>query len=350
MVAVRKYFKKHAKSIAALLAVAVFLIGFLFIQLMFVRNNRVSSDGITEYVQEYLSEYTYLYNGQNVPIFDLNITNLSNFTFFLRYQGIDTTAVISTTHGAALFFNVSEQGASKATVNETSDPIEYSVWPQMLRNMTGLPSVAIEPGDYPLDGVVTVDKALLYVEPGANLRCVLKDRPFNVTSNGAIWILGTYILEHSILLKGSNAKEDWSKTQADIDALSEFLWDCKGTGMNDTSIQNIETKYKPSMLLDRIASRMKSGAYKNNHVLFNSDYEELRRVAAGTMDDMLTKVLNDYYALQQVTPQSLFEQIGNYLLQKADAIVMSVVPTAIITWLAANRRKSKQSQTSRKKA
>jgi hypothetical protein len=243
---------------------------------MLVESERVSSDGIREYVQEYFSEYKYLFDGQNVPFSDLNITDMSNFTFFLGWHGLDTTAVISTTHGASLFFNSSLQGSSIVTVKEISDPIEYYVWPQMQRNRTELPSVAIEPGDYPIDGVLNVDGALLYAEPGANLRCVRKDRPFNVTSNGAVWILGTYILEHSILLKGSNTKEDWSNTQANIDALSEFLWDCQGTKMNATSIQNIETKYKPSMLLERIAFRMKDRTYKNNHVLFNSDYEELR--------------------------------------------------------------------------
>jgi hypothetical protein len=334
-----KYLKKHAKFIAILIAIVVFLVGFLFVQLMFVESERISSDGIREYVQEYFSEYRYLYNGQNVPFIELNITDLGNFTF--GFRNFDTTAVISTTHGASLFFNPSQQGSSRFTVKEISDPIEYYVWPQMLRNISGLPSIAIEPGDYPFDGVITVDAVLLYAEPGANLRCVRKDRPFNVTSNGAVWILGTYILEHSILLKGSNGKEDWSKTQADIDALSEYLWDCKGTGMNATTIQSIETKYEPSMLLDRIASRMKSGIYKNNQALFNSDYEELRRAAAGTMNDMLTKVLNDYYALQQVSPESPFEQVGNYLLQKADAIIVSVVTTAIITWFGVNRRKSR---------
>jgi Fe2+ transport system protein B len=180
------------------------------------------------------------------------------------------------------------------------------------------------------------------------MRCVLKDRPFNVTSNGAIVIFGTYILEHSIFLKGSNGKEDWSKTQADIDALSEYIYDCKSVGMNATAIQSIETKYKPSMLLDRIASRMKSDIYKNNQALFNSDYEELRRAAADTMDDMLTKILNDYYTMQQESPQSLFEQIVNYLLQKADAIIFSVVTTFIITWLGFNRRKPRLPQTKKK--
>jgi len=111
--------------------------------------------------------------------------------------------------------------------------------------------------------------------------------------------------------------------------------------MNETATQNIETKYKPSMLLDRIASRMKSGVYRNNQALFNSDYEELRRVAADTMNDMLTKVLNDYYAMQQGTSPSFLEKAANYLLQKADAIIVAVITTFIITWLGISRRKPK---------
>jgi len=317
---------------------------------MSVKSERISPDEIREYVQEYFSEYKYLHDYEKVPWLDL-VTDLSkvdesNFTF--GWRNFDTTAVISTTHGAALFFSLSEKGYSEITIKEISYPIEYYLWPQMATNIAELPSIVIKPGEYLFDGVITVNDALMYAEPGATVRCVLKDRPFNVTSTGAVIIFGTYILEHSILLKGSNAKEDWSKTQADIDALSEFIWDCKSAGMNDTSIQNIETKYKSSMLLDRIASRMKSGVYKDNQALFNSDYEELRRVAADTMNDMLTKVLNDYYALQQESPPSFFEQITNYLMQKADAMIIGVLIVVIGAWAKA-QIKSKQPQTKKRR-
>jgi hypothetical protein len=313
--------------------------------MLFTQSESISPNELKQYVQEYFSEYKYLYERHDVP-FGPQITDLSNFTF--AWRNFDTAAVISNTHGVALFFSASEKSSSETTIKEISYPIEYYLWPQMATNIDKLPSVAIEPGEYPIDGVITIHDALLYVEPGATMRCVLKDRPFNVTSSGAVMIFGTYILEHSILLKGSNSKEDWSRTQSDLDALSEYIWDCKSAGINTTTIQNIETKYKPSILLDRIASRMKSGIYKSNQALFNSDYEELRRVAADTMNDMLTKVLSDYYAQQQESPQSPFEQMGNYLLQKADAIIVSVATTFIITWLGVNRIKSKHPQTKKK--
>jgi len=335
---IREYLKRHT-FIVTLTLIVFLLVGFLFVRLMFVESGRISPDEIKEYVDEYFSEYRHLYDSNNLPFIDLNIMDISNFTF--GWRNFDTSAVISTAHGTALFFSPSEQGSSKITVKEISDPIEYYLWPQMLRNISGLPVIGIKPGEYLFDGVITVHGALMYAEPGASLRCVLKDRPFNVTSDGAVVIFGTYILEHSIFLKGSNAKEDWSRTQADIDALSEYLYDCKSTGVNDTAIQNIETRYKPSILLDRIASRMKSGIYKSNQALFNSDYEELRRVAADTMNGMLTKVLNDYYAMQQESSPSLFEQMASYLLQKADAIIVTVITTFVLTWLGINRRKPK---------
>lgn len=319
-----KYIKTHAKLFALLVVIVVLFVGFLFVQLILVESERISPDEMREYVQEYFSEYKYLYDDQNIPFI---ITDLNNFTF--GWRNFDTTGVISTTHGTALFFSPSEKGYSEITIKKTSYPIEYYLWPQMATNTDELPSIGIKPGEYPLDGVVTVHHSLMYVEPGATIRCVRKDRPLNVTSTGAVLIFGTYILEHSILLKGSNNKEDWSRTQADIDALSEYIWDCKCTGMNATAIQSIETKYKPSMLLDRIASRMKSSDYKDNQALFNSDYEELRRVAADTMNDMLVEVLNDFYTLQQESAPSLPEQIGSYLLQKADAIGFGVVMTVI---------------------
>ena len=133
-------------------------------------------------------------------------TDVNNFTF--GWRNFDADVVISTTHGAALFFSPSEQGAPRTTVKEISDPIEYYLWPQMLRNVSGLPVIGIKPGEYLFDGVVTVHGVLIYAEPGANMRCVIKDRPLNVTSDGAVVIFGTYILEHSIFLKGSNGRED----------------------------------------------------------------------------------------------------------------------------------------------
>jgi hypothetical protein len=44
-----------------------------------------------------------------------------------------------------------------------------------------------------------------------------------VTGDGTVEIYGTFTVEHSVFLKGSNNMEDWSKIQADIDALNEFM-------------------------------------------------------------------------------------------------------------------------------
>ena len=301
----------------------IVLVSIVISQIFFVEDERVTPEIMKKYVEEYFSYYKYLDDGNNVPIIELGITDLSNFTF--GFRSYDTSVVISTSHGAALFFSLSERDHSEITFKKITNPIEYYLWPQMAKNIDALPSIGIKKGEYNLDSVVTVHDSIMYVEPGATVRCVFKDRPLNITNTGAVLFFGNYILEHSILLKGSNNREDWTNTQADLDALSEYLWDCKSTGMNDTLIQSIENKYKPSILLEKIASRMKQGDYKDNQALFNSDYEELERVSNDSINDMLTKILDDFYALQQESTPGLFEQIVNYLFTKADAIIIGVV-------------------------
>lgn len=316
--------KRHTRLVAIGVGIIVVLVGaLLFVLFNPAGSDIVSQAGIRDYANEYLSEYRYLYDDPSSQWRSLNITNLSDFDFF-AFPNFGITAVISSTHGAVLFFD-SSKSAGETNVKTITDPIEYYLWSQMPRNTSGFPTVLIEPGEYPLDGIVTVDHGLLYISPGANARCIYKDRPFNVTGWGAVQIFGTYIVEHSLFLKGSNGVEDWSKTQANIDALKEFMWDCKSGGMSDTELQTVETRYKPSMLINKIASRMKSGVYRNNAALFSSDYDELGKAANGTMNDTLSKILNDYYASQQETPPTLWEQVGSLIAQKIDALIMGAL-------------------------
>lgn len=333
--------KRHTRLVAIGVGIVVVIIGSLLIVLLNpARNDTVSQTGIRDYAKEYLYEYNYLYSDPSSPWRSLNIAYFGNFTFF-AYPNFGIDAVISTTHGAALFFDSSKSPA-ETDVKVIPDPIEYYLWPQMPRNTSGLGSVAIESGDYTLDGVVTVHHALMYVEPGANIRCVYKDRPLNVTNTGVVEIYGTYIVEHSLVLKGSNRVEDWSNTQAEIDALKEFMWDCKSAGMNDTELQTIETRYEPPMLIARIASRMKSGVYRNNEVLFNSDYEELKKAADGTMNDTLSNILSEYYAEIQQTSPSFWEQVGSYIAQKLDALIMGALVVLIGVFIDNRLKKAKQ--------
>jgi uncharacterized membrane protein (DUF106 family) len=65
------------------------------------------------------------------------------------------------------------------------------------------------------------------------------------------------------------------------------------------------------------------------------------------MNDMLTKVLNDYYALQQESPPSPFDQAVNYLVQNVGVIVSSVITGVLITvigQLVYDRIKSKKTK------
>jgi predicted component of type VI protein secretion system len=117
--------------------------------------------------------------------------------------------------------------------------------------------------------------------------------------------------------------------------------------MNDTELQAVETRYEPSILLDRIASRMKSGLYKNNEALFNSDYEELEKAANGTMNDALSKILSDYYSTQQESTPSLLQQIGSGIASQIGPFLTGVV-VAIIGMYLTRRFQSDNKQDNKK--
>jgi hypothetical protein len=289
----------------------------------FAESNVVSPKELEAYALEYQAQYTRL-SDENVGLTS-HLTDFSNFTFF-EFHDYSITEVISSTHGAALFFDPLNK-PNRIYLEQISEPIEYYFWPEMTTDTKTLPIIRIAEGEYPLDSTISAQYGLLYVDPEATVRFTVKGKTFNFTDNAAITVFGTVIQEHSLLLKGSNNKEDWSIAQAGIDALSEFTWDLRSAGVDDYAIKNLGAKYKIPFLLSKIALRMESGEYRNNPAVFYSDYEDLKSAAAGTMNETLTNVLTDYYLKQQQRQLSFWEKANAFFVQ-------NTLGVAIISFIA----------------
>jgi len=329
--AIIKCFKKHIApfSICAVI-VAILLSVVIFILPFFMRSEVVSREELKDYIKEYSSEYRGLVE-ENMALLDrpfaegTSKSSSSNLTFYWnppdRMEG-----VISRTHGAAVFFNHSDAKSVQIVTKEFPEPIEYYVWPKMVKDTSGLPIVRImkAEGYYHLDSQVSCSYGLLYVDPGANLRYTREGKAFNISGQGAIVIFGSLIHEDRMILKGTNNKEDWSKTQARFDALSEFVWDCRDI-LNTTMIEKIDSEYRLPILLEKMALRMKSGHYRDNPNLFREDFEELEKICSS--NETLSKVLNEYYDVQKTPslPEQLSDLWDTYMVPIVTATIAGII-------------------------
>lgn len=296
--------KKHKYAFLASAIITASILIVLFVPPLFRNDSIVSTDDLLDYIDEYLSQYLKIVN-ENQP-FD-GISN--NLTFFWHTPN-EIEGVASRSHGAVVFFNYSEGNPRSIAVKEFSKPIEYYIYPQMKADISGLPSVRILKGVYTLDSQINVPYGLLYADPEAILRYTGQGHAFNISESGAILIFGSLIEEDRMILKGSNDKEDWSKSQARFDALDEFVWDCQG--LNTIKIESIEKQYKVTFLLERISSRMETGRYRDDPSLFTQDYEELKENDAP--NETLSAILLRYYENQK-TPPSWLESVWSFFIQ-----------------------------------
>jgi len=290
----------------------------------------ISNAGLREYVEIYLAEYRKFVE-ENLGLLDKRFIEGSsqsgshNLTFYWRPPN-QIDGIISRSRGAAIFFNRTERKNAEILVKSVMEPIEYQLWPEMIRDTTGLSIIRILKGTYHLDSQVFNDRALLYVDPGAELRYTGKGRAFNISENGAILILGSLIEEDRMLLKGSNNKEDWSRLQARFDALSEFLWDSRDI-LNETTIKTIEAKYKLTLLLEKIGARIENGRYREDPSLFTLDFEELKEVNAP--DETLSKILNDFVNMQENPPSEWYESAWSFLSDNIGKVIVGLIVTVV---------------------
>jgi hypothetical protein len=326
------YLKKHMRFIGVIAIAFTLVAGLLVILSSFVESDTISPEELRAYALEYQAQYTRL-SDENAGLTS-HLTNLSDFAFF-EFHDYSITGVISSTHGAALFFDPLNE-PNRFYPKQISESIEYYFWPKMTHDTKTLPIVRVAEGEYPLDSTISAQYGLLYIDPGATMRFTVKGKTFNFTDNAAIIVFGTVIQEHSLLLKGSNSKEDWSIAQAGMDALSEFTWDLKTVGVDNSTIKNLEAKYKIPFLLSKIALRMKNSEYRDNPAVFYADYEELKNAAAGTMNDTLTSVLSDYYLKQQQPELSLWERVNAFFVQNTFGVAILSFAVGIASGIVAS--------------
>ena len=173
-------------------------------------------------------------------------------------------------------------------------------------------SILISPGDYNLNGSVNAANGFILIDPGATIRYYGEGNAFNISDKARIAIFGNLIYQYRMILKGTNNKDDWSTLHARQDALSEFIWTCKDNSnpsMNATMIEKIDSKYKLSILKDKIALRMESGLYKDNPSIFTDDFEDLRK-NQGSEED-LNVILTNYYNLQTNEAKTLSKKFSD---------------------------------------
>jgi len=325
---IKKYLKSHIRFLSLCIVILAILLVAIFVPRFLTESEVVSSQEFETYIEEYLSEYTALVN-ENYALLTFPQSYLSNFTFFLHPPN-EIEVIISRTHGAVVFFNTSTRKETKITMKETSEPIEYYVWPQMPKNTSHLPWVLVKAGHYHLDSPVIYDYGLFYLEPGVIMRYTGEGEGLRISGDGAITIFGSVIYEDRMVLKGTNSKEDWSKIQARFDALADFAWDCRGA-LNETKIEEINSRHKFFLLLDKIAFRMESNRYRDDPDLFRVDYEELEKVCPSNAT--LSEVLNDYFEMQKTPQPTQLERFWNtYMIPIITTIIGGLIVGVITAY------------------
>jgi len=345
---------RHLRLSFTIIMVFIILLTSLTLMPLFSNTSIVSEDDLRNYIEVYVSEYRRLVE-ENIALLNegsvggYSHSGSQNFTFYWSNPN-QIKGVVSQSHGVAIFFNHTE-GTSKITVESITDPIEYFLWPQMIKwgETEELPSVRILKGVYHLDSQITINYGLLYADPGAILRYTGEGRAFNVSGSGCVIIFGCLIEKNKMILKGSNNKKDWSSLQARFDALSIFLWDCIGI-LNETQIKTIEVEYKFVLLLERVGSRISSREYVETPALFNQDYSDL--VEIGASNETLNRILNDYLNMQESQPMGWLESIWAFIMNNIILIIVGViigVGSNIATELIKKKYIQKKSKNRKKK-
>jgi hypothetical protein len=212
----------------------------------------------------------------------------------------------------------------------------------MNRNYRKLRRVELAHGDYELDTKLNISSYFcLYVNYRATVISELNyGEAFNVSNDSAIRVNGTLILSDSLIIKGSNNRNYWSRPQADIDALNQFLHDSKES-VNETSINEIRNKYICPLLLDRLQYGIKTKYYSNHPHDFYYDYNELVNMNFDN-EIILANLWDEYKQIQLYEEPTGCENIINSWWYKALVNnITNILLGILITLLYGERRNSK---------
>jgi len=251
---------------------------------------------------------------------------------FFKYNNYPKAiyGVISKNHGAAIVLKYDTAEKIFWNITLIDKPIEYYFWPNMSSDLSSLKIIKIASSDSPyvLDSQISIKNfALILVSEGASVYYMGEEEtPFRIEGPGAVTILGEVSSKSGLIIKGSNSKQMWSTSQAGLDALKHFFWDC-GDRLNETVKRQIEIKHKVPLLLEKINENLKSKYYKDHPEDFYNDLQELERL--GLSEEMKTLLWNKYSELTR--EPTLWEKILDFFLNK---FVLGVLTGVCVTVIA----------------
>lgn len=227
--------------------------------------NKASEQLIEDYAKKYLEEYKTL-----VEFYGGGLGNLSQFKFSEYYN---VMVVVSSVHGAAVFFEPS----SKVNIETVTVPerIEFYVWevmreysndafwdrqyPQGIEFENYIVSANLQIGD-------GITPTYFYVGE-KTVATFTDDYSIKVMPLGRLRIDGVLKYENRMILKGSNDERDWLPKAAVIDAANEFLRIAKDLAVAEAGIRKIEGFDILREKAEQIERNKATGVYEGNEDL-----------------------------------------------------------------------------------
>ncbi|MGI5992127.1 MAG: tetratricopeptide repeat protein [Methanosarcina sp.] len=310
---------------------------------LFSNNNVfVEEDDLLEYAQTYLKTY-------EDCIINSNLTQEERRHFsFIQGYPYSVSATISNIHGASIMFIPRSTDENKVT--RVSYPIEKSI-PKMSKQEINNIRICLiiddnwsdfSIRDLDLHGgfiyVKSANDASLYQFTNNTSILLANDIRFNgltyINSNklfreNNIIINGTLVLNDSKVIMKSNLKKDWTKENAEEDAIATIYKELidkifdysKLTGIGYREIEPLVTEYK---------EKENSGYYKTNKYAEWSDRQKIFDKAKQygiPYESVLVELLNNKQ--EETLPEIAFRYVGDILTVKELAVLF----IGIIGWI-----------------
>jgi len=319
-----KVFNLYITPISIIIFIFIVLLGNTII--ISKANRTITKNELTNYINAYFRKYNEIVEDYFNYVHDIDYV-------FYRYntQPKLIEGYISKNHGAAIVYDFDGQDKSIINIKYIDKSIESYMWPKIYENDYELKIIKIlkNSDPYILDKTIEIkNSGLLLVEKGAKLLYVGKGEIFNIVGKGSIQIFGTLIYRNKMILKGSNNKNDWSMSQAGLDAVEHFLWDCKSK-LNEEIINEINIKYKKPLLLERITENINNKFYKNNKNEFYEDLAELEQI--GISEEISFHLWNEYKALFK--EPTIWGKFCETIKTSTNSIILGIITGILVHYL-----------------
>lgn len=262
----------------AVLLLVIFATSLAIFWVYLARSPRiVSEQALEDYARTYLQEYMDL-----VEFYGNGFGNLTQFRFCEHY---DVLAVVSSAHGAAVFFDSSSKWSFETkTIPER---IEFYVWKNMREyendsfwhiqhpQENGLPNYTISANLQVGDGTTPT-----YFYVGEKTVATLtNDYTITVKPLGRMRIDGALKYENRMILRGSNNERDWLPKAAVIDATNEFLRIAKDLAVAEAGLRKIAGFDILREKAEQIERNKATGVYEGNEALQQIHEQEFWELA-----------------------------------------------------------------------